>query len=70
MDTMYNIDEIIESLINGQFQQAKEQTMYRCKTRPMKLASRVGQVVGSLTDPDGFYNMPNLAVRYWNLFKE
>lgn len=65
---MYKINHIIESMINGQFKQAKEQTQYRCKTLPEKQAYRVGQVVGSLCDPDGFYNMPDLAVTYLNLF--
>ncbi len=64
----YKISHIIESLINGQFEQAKNQTQYLCKTLPEKQAYRVGQVVGSLCDPEGFYKNPDLAVRYLNLF--
>ena len=64
----YKISHIIESLLNGQFSQAKEQTQYRCRTKPEKQAYIVGQVVGALCDPDGRYNKPDLGVRYLNLF--
>jgi len=66
----YKIDHIIESLINGQFKQAKEQTQYRCKTKPEKQARIVGQVIGALCDPDGYRNDPSLAVRYLKLFDQ
>mgnify|MGYP001586460582 CR=1 FL=1 len=62
----YQIDHIIESLINGQFKQAKEQTQEGCKTNPERQARKVGQVVGTLCGPD--YNMPGLAGNYLNLF--
>jgi len=68
---MNEIDHIIDSLINGQFEQAKEQTLNYPKMKPMELAFRVGQVVYTLTDNDeGFYNNPSLAIRYLNLFKD
>lgn len=63
-----NIEHIIESLINGQFIQAKEQTQYRCKTKPEKQAYIVGQIVGALCDPDGFHHNPDLAVTFLNCF--
>ena len=63
----YRIDHIVDSLINGQFKQAKEQTQYRCKTKPEKLARKVGQVIGALVDTDD-YNRPELAARYLNVF--
>ena len=63
----YRIDHIVDSLINGQFKQAKEQTQYRCKTKPEKLARKVGQVIGALMDEENFDN-PELAARYLNLF--
>jgi len=66
----YRIDHIIDSLIDGQFKQAKEQTQYRCKTLPEKQSRIVGQVVGALCDPDGYRNDPDLAVTYLNLFGE
>lgn len=64
----YYITDIIYSLINGQFKQAKEQTQYMCKTKPEKQAYRVAQVVGALVDPDGSYNKPDLAVSFLNMF--
>ena len=67
---MEKISHIIESMINGQFEQAVELTTLNCKTKPFKMAHRVGQVVGSLSDPDGLYNDPDLAVRYLALFNE
>lgn len=65
----YNVSHITESLINGQFKQAKAQTQYKCKTNPEKQAYIVGQVVGALVDPDN-HNKPDLAVRYLNLFNK
>lgn len=62
------IDHIIDSLINGQFSQAKEQAQHGCKTLPEKQARRVGQVVGALCDPIGFQYRPDLAVAFLNLF--
>ena len=64
----YKISHIIDSLYNGQFKQAKQQTQYLCKTKPEKQAYIVGQVVGALCDIDGSRNNPDLAVRYLNLF--
>ena len=61
------IDHIIESLINGNFKQAKEQTQYGCKSIPEKQAKIVGQVVGALMDKDN-YNDPDLAVTYLDMF--
>lgn len=63
------IDHIIDSLVNGQFEQAKNQSQYLCKSIPEKQAYMVGQVVGALCDPDGAHNNPDLAVRYLNLFR-
>ena len=65
-----NITEILDSLYNGQFKQAKEFTLRGVKTKPMKLAHRVGQVVGALLGADGFTVRPDLAVRYLELFEE
>ena len=64
----YRIDHIIKNLIDGDFIKAKEQTQYRCRTIPEKQAYIVGQVVGSLCDPDGFHKKPDLAVKYLNMF--
>jgi len=66
---MYRQSDVIESLINGQFAQAKEQVQQGCKTKPEKQAYRVGRIVGALCDSEGSYNMPDLAVRFLNLFK-
>lgn len=62
------IDHIVNSLLNGNFSQAKEQTQYLCRTLPEKQAHRVGQVVGSLCDPLD-RDMPDLAVTYLRLFE-
>lgn len=64
----YNITPIIDSLINGQFKQAKSQAQYLCKTKPEKQAYIVGQVVGALCDRDHVYNDPDLAVIFLSLF--
>lgn len=64
----YRIAHIIESLENGQFKQAKQQTQHLCKTKPEKQARIVGQVVGALCDPDGSHNNPDLAVKFLTLF--
>ena len=42
------IHEIVDSLVNGQFKQAKEQTLDRCKTKPEVVARRTGLVVSHL----------------------
>tara|TARA_R110002126_G_scaffold182742_2_gene331359 strand:+ start:416 stop:634 length:219 start_codon:yes stop_codon:yes gene_type:complete len=63
----YKIEHIIDSLINGQFKQAKEQTQYRCKTKPEKQAYRVAQVVGALMDKENCDD-PDMAVKYLKLF--
>ncbi len=44
--------DIIESLVDGQFERAKAQTQYMCKTLPEKQAYIVGNVVGALCDPE------------------
>ena len=59
-----HVSSIIDSLINGQFAQAKEQTQRNCKTKPELQAYRVGQTVGALCDR----GMPDLAATYLNLF--
>ena len=64
----YKIDHIIESIKDRNMYRAKEQTQHRCKTRPEKQAYIVGQVIGSLCDPDGFHHDPDLAVEYLNMF--
>ncbi len=64
------INHIIDSMINGQFKQAKEQTQYRCKTLPEKQAHRVGQVVGALCDPDHPNYDPDMAVRFLALWEQ
>lgn len=65
----FNQDAVIESIINGQMHQAKQQLQHGCKTRPEKQAYRLGRVVGALCDPDGSYKQPDLAVRFLALFK-
>ena len=55
-------------MINGQYQQAKQQTQYRCKTLPEKQARKVGQVVGALMDKGHWNYSPDMAARYLNLF--
>lgn len=60
----FNHGPIIDSLINGQFKQAKSQTLIGCKTRPEKLAYRVGSIVGALIEN----GKPDLAVKFLNLF--
>jgi nitrate reductase assembly molybdenum cofactor insertion protein NarJ len=57
---------IIESLINGQFAQAKEQTQKGCKTKPEKQGRKIGQVVQILESSDDH----DLACRYLNLFDQ
>ena len=64
----FKIRHIIESMINGQYQQAKQQTQYRCKTLPEKQARKVGQVVGALMDKEHSDYNPDMAARFLNLF--
>ncbi|WGH49536.1 hypothetical protein [Alishewanella phage vB_AspM_Slickus01] len=56
---------IIDSLINGQFKQAKEQITSGCKTKPYKLAHRVGEIVGVLHRQGQI----DLATRFLTLFE-
>ena len=54
----YYIQHILESVVNGQFTQAKDQIQDRCKTKPEKQAYRLAQVVGALCDPNHpYYNV-------------
>jgi len=64
------LDTIIDSLENGQMKQAREQTVYRCKTKPVQMAYNVGTVVGALCDPDGHRKNPDLAVRFLKQFEK
>ena len=45
----YNIDHIVESIHNGQFEQAKEQLQKGCKTKPATQAFRMAGVMNSLS---------------------
>jgi len=62
--------DIIESLVDGQFERAKAQTRYMCKTLPEKQAYIVGNVVGALCDPEYGRENVGLAVAYLNLFTD
>ena len=64
----FDIEAVIESLLNGQFRQAKRQTKYKCRTNPDKLAHRVGSVVAMLCDPDGTNYFPNKVHAYLEMF--
>ena len=64
------IDNIIRSMVNGQWKQAKELTRKGCKTKPERMAYRVGRIVGALCDPDGFRDEPDLARVYLTMFED
>ena len=64
------IDEVVHCLQTKQYDKAKELTLNRCKTKPIKLAHRVGKIVGALCDPDGLRRDPDLAVKFLSLFEE
>lgn len=42
------LHEIINSLVVGQFKQARDQTLYKIKTKPDRVAYRVGGVISHL----------------------
>ncbi len=63
-----NIKPIVDSLICGQFKQAKEFLQHKCKTKPEKQAYRLAQVIGAMTDPANEYYEPELAARFLNCF--
>tara|TARA_R110002096_G_scaffold429267_1_gene641989 strand:+ start:457 stop:666 length:210 start_codon:yes stop_codon:yes gene_type:complete len=69
---MYNpyIEEIIESLINGNFQQAKEQLQDGCKTKPEEQAYRLAVVTYRLVDKYGKYQLPNTAAVFLGHFND
>lgn len=60
---------IIDSLINGQFKQAKELVQGGCKTLPEKQAYRLARVCCALVDPEGYHKRPDLAKSLLKLFK-
>lgn len=57
--------DVIESLINGQWSYAKEQTQYKCKRNAVKQAYRVGWVVFNLIAHE---ERQDLAVKYLSMF--
>ena len=61
--------ETIEAIKAGDYAKANAIVTQKCKTKPNKLAYRVGRIVGALCDPDGFHNEPDKAVKFLNTFK-
>lgn len=62
----YKIGPVIESLLNGQWRQAKEELQRGCKTKPEKQARKLGQVIGHLCDT----NRGDMAVRFLKMFDQ
>lgn len=59
--------EIVSSLVNGQYKQAKEQTLQGCRTNPERLAYRSGRVVWHVCTQ--LHNGGHLAEPYINSFR-
>ena len=68
LDYYYNVQQIIDSLVNGQYRQAKEYAQHGRKTKPEAQARIVGQVVGALCDRASDNYDPDLAVVFLNMF--
>lgn len=62
--------EAIDACKSGQYAKANAIVSSKCKTKPRKLAYRVGRIVGALTDPDGFHKQPDMAVKFLATFKD
>lgn len=58
------VEKVTESLINGQFVQAYDQAREGCRTKPDKLAHRVGRITWHLCR-----NHPDLVSTWLRLFK-
>lgn len=66
----YNLlNEIIDSLHNGQIKQAKEMLQKGCRTLPEVQAYRLARVCCALIDPDGYHQRADLAVVFLKCFK-
>ena len=64
------VSEAIDACKSGQYAKANAIVSAKCKTKPRKLAYRVGRVVGALADPDGFHKDPDRALKFLNTFKD
>ena len=57
-------NEIIDSITNGQWAQAKALIEYRCKTIPQRLAFRLANIVGVLCDREQWSDAKTLTTMY------
>jgi len=64
---MAEINTICESVINGQFKQAKEQIQKGCKTKPELQAVRLSNVMAHLSS---FYECAGTAERFKRIYQE
>jgi len=61
---------ILDSVRNGQWDQAKRQLQEGCKTKPEEQAYRLARVCCALTDPADKLNRPDLAKTFMGMFHE
>ena len=51
-DTQFGIESVLESIVNGQYKQAKDMITEGCKTKPEKMAQRLGHIIACISDED------------------
>lgn len=51
-DTQFVTAPVLVSISNGQYKQAKDMITEGCKTKPEKMAQRLGRIIACISDED------------------